>query len=163
MGMYSRVRDCDITIKDELLLRNWLENCVSKDRKEKDEVPAYKSYSEELRTNLTTHKNVRAEEAIESIFEDRKIIQYWYYDFCLFLRDLAEHIEGTITLIYETEEEHAVITFKDSQAFVEIGVINWADKISIDEFAGLPDLTAKEKLSRKINKIHRCENDKRTN
>jgi len=59
------------------------------------------------------------------LFEERKIIQYWYKDTLEFLDFIANYIEGTIELSYSGDHEKAEIIFVDKTCKIKLGKPTW--------------------------------------
>jgi hypothetical protein len=66
------------------------------------------------------------------LFDERKIISYWYEETCKFLKFIAKYIEGEMRLDFETDEEKAIITFEKGECKVNLGIMEWKN-FSIDE------------------------------
>ena len=59
------------------------------------------------------------------LFDDRKIISYWYEQTLNFLNFIAKYIEGEISLGFETEEERAIIRFTKGKCKLAIGTMKY--------------------------------------
>jgi hypothetical protein len=155
----------DILILDEMLLQNWLDTAKqvaeqnipnnfapTSGRGDKESViTEYLFWTERLKKE---GRHGITPDTFEQFFDDCKIIGYWYDGFMFFLRDLAEYIEGTIVLGFETGDEKAEIAFEDGDIIIRIAEMVYQPDRTAEDF-GLPPLSAKQKLARKVNAVSR--------
>jgi hypothetical protein len=67
----------------------------------------------------------KQKDEFQVLFDDRKIISYWYNNTLNFLNFIAEYIEGEISLGFETEEERALIRFTKGKCKLAIGEMKY--------------------------------------
>ena len=159
MGMYSWIEDCDVEIVNPEGLKEYVLKILRDElRYSINEEYAKSLLKEEFREKTATE--IEAIDATELFtgtnigWDNWKIIQYWYDEFVIFIRDLSAFIEGEILLEYETEEEKAKIEFTNGVTNIEIGTFNWA---KIDKNDLMREASGKEdefvKRARALNRI----------
>lgn len=115
MGMYSYFSYEDIKVIDSKGLVEFL--FKAKDDKE------YNAYMyESFLNDLIDGKPYSFEE-----WDNIKLISYWYPHQVLFLQELGKYIEGNVQFSFETEEEGAIIEFKDGETTIKIGRMEYRD------------------------------------
>jgi hypothetical protein len=111
MGMYSRITRHCISVRPGMLGR--LKQCLKKhsDRKE--------SYYHSL-------VEIKGKKVSLEKLDGHKIISYWYEDFCRFLKDIAQYIDGLIVFEFESDAEGpAYLWFEDGK--VKIRLATWTE------------------------------------
>ena len=93
MGMYSYITSHNISVRPGMLGK--LKQCLKKHRSKK------KGYYYNL-------VEIKGKEISLEKLDGHKIISYWYEDFCKFLKDIAQYIEGEIVFEFETITESPV-------------------------------------------------------
>lgn len=81
-------------------------------------------------------------------FDGLKIITYWYEDFLIFLRDVAQFLEGHVNFVFENDEKCARLEFEDGKVKIFLGSVQWRE--NTPESLGAPELSEKEKLMRAL-------------
>jgi len=85
-----------------------------------------------------------------ALFDDMKIISYWYEGYLYLLREVAQYLSGTAKLNFETNDEFAEINFEDGEASVKTGQVVWGDFEDVDTFSSLTPLPDDAKVLRKL-------------
>lgn len=115
----------------------------------------YKGEKKTLRDNIfkdverMKNRESLGEAIAYSLFEDTKVIGYWYEGFCLLLRELAVFLEGDVRVLGEGDDGIANITFEDGDVRVSIAEYQWSNH-TIEELGTLPELPDEVKLVRKL-------------
>jgi len=108
MGMYSRMTRHCISVRPGMLGK--LKECLKKHRNRKKHY--YYSLVE------INGKKVSLEK-----LDGHKIISYWYDDFCKFLKDIAQYINGQIVFAFESDAEGpAYVCFEDGKVKIHLPV-----------------------------------------
>jgi len=149
MGMYSSVINIDLEVKDVEGLNKFL--TISK-------APSYvpkkfhKDYEDEMRYVVETlgEGPLNKDVSFTGIFDNKKIISYWYDGFCYFMRDFAEFVEGEVELAYEDGETFVKMIFNNGNLYVSNGAITYGERLDIEDYNGLASLPDREKLRRNV-------------
>lgn len=149
MGMYSTVIDRNWECRDKQKFSAWLADT---------EVPSYvapndaKSYSgnKERTRKAWTDSQYDENEFADEMFDNNKIIGYWYEEWCFFMRDIAMFFEGEVTLQYEEPEYFAKLIFKEGRFLVRLGETKYEKEAPIEVFAKIPKLPNREKILRSL-------------
>ena len=121
MGMYSYVGDDELEVVDVAGLKVFLKDILSGKNPNYDKDDLY-LVQDGLRLNTAEDiDKLNPDDFDFGGMDGWKIIQYWYGNFVMFMRDLAVFIDGEVAFNYETEEEKAILRFKDGEVVIEIG------------------------------------------
>ena len=134
MGMYSYVKECDITICNPEGLKEYVLRVLQGNMGDmwEEDVRSLLSRKHAEKT-VKQLKRIPAEKLFNNEFGWRwdgwKIIQYWYPGFATLIRDISAFVDGYVELQYETEEEMARIIFQNGETKIECGrvEITWED------------------------------------
>jgi hypothetical protein len=89
-------------------------------------------------------------DAIMGSFNELPLIGYWQKGVCMFLRDMAQFVEGTITWELEDESRVAECSFEKKEVVVREGVVQWNPDKSLEELSGMPKLPKREQFTRAL-------------
>ena len=106
MGMYSRLDYEDIEVKDYEGLKHFLLEFA--------EITGNDSYLDLIKQDDKTF-------SFWGLYDDTKLIGYWYDEDVLLFRNISKYIEGKVRWIYETDEQMAIIRFENGKTTFEIG------------------------------------------
>ena len=149
MGMYSTVIDKDWSCRDKRKFSAWLADVTVPSYIPPDYAKSYVGNKERARKSWSDSKLDESEFADE-MFDNNKIIGYWYEEWCIFMRDVAMFFEGEVTLQYEEPEYFAKLIFKEGMFFVRLGETKYGVPVNIDKFAKIPKLPDREKILREL-------------
>jgi hypothetical protein len=152
MGMYTSVMSSDIEIMRPVQLKEWLMDkkvpVYVKMKGMRGSAPRtddcsteYVCWTETLLKERDTEMDIPYE-----FFNERKIIGYWYPGFLMFIRDLAQFVEGEVELQYEDGRSYAKIIFKDKDCKIAHGELSYDEPEPLD----LMPLPHHEQLQRKL-------------
>jgi hypothetical protein len=121
MGMRSYVDYSDLSIRPGK-------------EKEFDELAESIKKIEDLTETMTRDESGAVE--LNEVFNDWKIISYWYKETLDLLEKMNKVLTGEINLLFETGEERAIIRFGDTEqeeAFINLGMMEY-NEYKVSEF-----------------------------
>ena len=119
---------------------------------------AYKSWLQELKKLLNENPtwNGKEDDVMESfatLLGEGKILSYWYPGYCTFLRELAQFVNGYVTMQLYCEALGS-IEFKDGECFVKQVNLSAQNAEDIEKFVNnaeeLPKMPKRVRLMRKL-------------
>ena len=108
--MYSRLDYEDIKVKDYENLKDFL--------LELDEISGSDTYIQLINQDDKSF-------SFYNLFDDTKLIGYWYDEDILFFRNVSKYIEGEAKWIYETDEQMVIIKFENGKTTFELGEMSF--------------------------------------
>jgi len=114
MGMTSYFSHEDIIVKDSKGLKAFIKRW----KKEFEDDDSY-----ELDIDNMISKNYKA--LTFEVWNDWRIISYWYEPMVVFLNCVAKYIQGNVRFNFETDEEMADITFDNGKCTINIGTMEF--------------------------------------
>jgi len=117
MGMATYIDHQDIEVVD----KEGLEEFLKKARN--GEYPSYKNNPQAIQYAKTIEYKDGGLNFY--LFDEWKIISYWYDEFVMFLRDIAIFIEGQVVLEFENESEAGHILFENGECIITVGIMQY--------------------------------------
>jgi len=144
----------DVEIKNEEAFKDWLKDDTIPDHILKCAKGDIENYKVEVKWLKEALLKVPSNESLvdallSALFDDTKVIGYWYTGTCLVLRELAMFLTGDARVIGEGDDGVAVIRWEEGEASVDIGTLEWHAH-TFEELAGVPELPDEIKLVRTL-------------
>jgi hypothetical protein len=113
MGMMSYFDDEDLKVTDWEGLLNFIEMW----KKEFPDGFIDKKDMINIEEKTITFKN----------WDDIKLISYWYKEDIVFLKCIAQYIEGNVYWNFENNDEAGFVEFENGECIFNLGVMKWGE------------------------------------
>lgn len=151
MGMYSSVVECDVGVVtgSEQKMKEWLAQKKAPAYVKKDAAEEYLWWKDLCKEVMDAKYQSTS---FSEIFDDKKILGYWYEGFGFFVRDLAQFVEGSVVWQSEGGDERVCMSFESGMVRFESAEWKWAgERVVVEEwFNNIPALPKQEQILRRL-------------